>query len=169
MNIECILKREGGTKVDIGGTDYHFAPIADGRHVAFVENQIHMARFLSIPEAYRLAVDLAAQQAQQAQQAPQSATPISESTITSAPPRPITAIAPSAPAAPVVQAAPIVPVVPVEQTGAGNEESDDGEPVEDKSELRALLAAQYKEKFGKAPHGKWTAEKIEAALQGEAQ
>lgn len=54
MKIECKLKREGGTHVDLGKTKYHFAPLADGAHVALVEDEAHQDRFLSIPEAYRL-------------------------------------------------------------------------------------------------------------------
>lgn len=54
MKIECILKREGGSKVEIGGTEYHFAPQADGAHVAEVSNNGHIQRFLSIPEGYRI-------------------------------------------------------------------------------------------------------------------
>lgn len=54
MQIECILKREGGTVAEIGGIDYHFEPLADGAHVAEVENDDHVDRFLSISEGYRL-------------------------------------------------------------------------------------------------------------------
>jgi hypothetical protein len=54
MKIECILKRPGGTKVDLGGTEYHFAPQADGAHVAVVKENAHIQRFLSIPEGYRI-------------------------------------------------------------------------------------------------------------------
>lgn len=54
MKIECILKREGGSKVEIGSTEYHFAPQADGAHVAEVSNNGHIQRFLSIPEGYRI-------------------------------------------------------------------------------------------------------------------
>ena len=54
MKIECILKREGGSKVEIGGTEYHFAPQPDGAHVAEVSNNGHIQRFLSIPEGYRI-------------------------------------------------------------------------------------------------------------------
>lgn len=54
MQIECKLKRDGGTKVDMGTAQYHFAPLADGAHVAEVENEKHIDRFLSISEAYRL-------------------------------------------------------------------------------------------------------------------
>lgn len=54
MKIECILHREGGTKVNLGGVDYHFAPLEDGAHVADVEREDHQDRFLGISEAYRL-------------------------------------------------------------------------------------------------------------------
>ncbi|MBU9386636.1 hypothetical protein [Burkholderia multivorans] len=55
MKIECILRREGGTVVEMPGKTYHFAPWPDGRHVADVEIEAHIERFLSIPEAYRIA------------------------------------------------------------------------------------------------------------------
>lgn len=57
MLIECTIKRENGTFAEIGGVTYHFAPDAAGRHVATVENDEHIARFLSITEAYRWAKD----------------------------------------------------------------------------------------------------------------
>lgn len=52
MKIECKLHRKGGTRVTIEGVEYHFAPQADGRHVATVDNSKHAQRFLDIPEAY---------------------------------------------------------------------------------------------------------------------
>lgn len=54
MKIQCILKREGGTKAEIGGIEYHFEPLADGAHVAEVEREDHIDRFLSIPEGYKV-------------------------------------------------------------------------------------------------------------------
>jgi hypothetical protein len=54
MKIQCILNREGGSKVEIGGIEYHFAPQADGAHVADVRDNAHIQRFLSIPEGYRI-------------------------------------------------------------------------------------------------------------------
>lgn len=55
MKVKCLLKREGGTKVDIEGVQYHFAPDkATGNHVAEVKDKKHLARFLSISEAYEL-------------------------------------------------------------------------------------------------------------------
>lgn len=54
VNIECKLHRPGGTRAEIGGIEYHFAPQPDGAHVAGVADEAHVARFLSIPDAYRL-------------------------------------------------------------------------------------------------------------------
>ena len=54
MQIECKLKREGGSKVELGGILYHFLPLPDGAHVADVEREDHQDRFLSIAEGYRL-------------------------------------------------------------------------------------------------------------------
>lgn len=57
MKIECILKRQGGTHVDMGGVVYHFAPQPDGAHVADIEDNAHIQRFLGIPEGYRIYVE----------------------------------------------------------------------------------------------------------------
>lgn len=54
MKIECILRREGGTRAEIGGIEYHFEPLADGAHVAEIANDEHADRFLAIPEAYKV-------------------------------------------------------------------------------------------------------------------
>lgn len=58
MQIECILKRRGGTRASIEGVDYHFQPIdpSDEKtpHVAEVTNKKHAQRFLAIPEGYRI-------------------------------------------------------------------------------------------------------------------
>lgn len=53
MQIECKLKRAGGTTVPMGEKTYHFNPLDDGAHVAEVTIEEHIARFLSIPEGYR--------------------------------------------------------------------------------------------------------------------
>jgi len=52
MKIICKLKRAGGTKVELGKTTYHFVEDKDGDHVAEVTDEKHIARLLSIPEAY---------------------------------------------------------------------------------------------------------------------
>lgn len=54
MKIECKLKRDGGTHVTIGTTNYHFESQDDGAHVADVGVDAHVDRLLSIPEAYRM-------------------------------------------------------------------------------------------------------------------
>lgn len=58
MKIVCKLKREGGTKATIGSETYHFVQnlkdFPGGEHVAEVSNNKHLARFLSISEAYCL-------------------------------------------------------------------------------------------------------------------
>lgn len=54
MKIECKLHREGGTKVQLNGTEYHFEPKADGSHVADVSDEEHIAQFLAIPEGYKI-------------------------------------------------------------------------------------------------------------------
>lgn len=54
MKIQCILERKGGTVAEIGGIEYYFEPLEDGAHVAEVENEAHIDRFLSIAEAYKV-------------------------------------------------------------------------------------------------------------------
>ena len=48
MLIQCHIKREGGSLIDIGGTTYHFAPNEHGDHVCEVPVKKHVRRFLSI-------------------------------------------------------------------------------------------------------------------------
>ena len=48
MKLSCPVIREGGSFVELWGTEYHFAPMPDGCHVAEVENQKHQDRFLEI-------------------------------------------------------------------------------------------------------------------------
>lgn len=52
MKIRCKLIREGGTLIDIDGTEYHFADNGKGDHVVEVANPEHAKRLLSISEAY---------------------------------------------------------------------------------------------------------------------
>lgn len=61
MKIECTLKRKGGTEVTIDNKTYLFTPGQDkdgrdlpGPHICDVRDPKHVARFLSIPEAYRI-------------------------------------------------------------------------------------------------------------------
>lgn len=55
--IECILKRNGGTKVKFSGPEreYHFKPSdSDPRHVAVVDIETHAKQLLRIKEGYQL-------------------------------------------------------------------------------------------------------------------
>lgn len=53
MKIECLRHREGGTKIELDDTTYHFAPQPDGRHVAEVTKTSHIKILLGI-EAYAI-------------------------------------------------------------------------------------------------------------------
>lgn len=54
MKIACLGHRDGGTKVDIDGIEYHFEPLEDGAHVADVEDSSHIDRFLRIADHYKV-------------------------------------------------------------------------------------------------------------------
>lgn len=53
MKIECTLKRQGGTVIDLFGQTYHFQPDDSGSHVADVEDEQAIQRLLDIPESFR--------------------------------------------------------------------------------------------------------------------
>ncbi len=55
MKIESLLRRKGGTKVELDGVEYHFKPDADGREFADVANMDHVGIFASIREGFRVA------------------------------------------------------------------------------------------------------------------
>lgn len=59
MLIESKIKRPGGTRVPMpSGIEYHFKPeseSAEARHLCEVENEDDLARFLAIPEGYKIA------------------------------------------------------------------------------------------------------------------
>lgn len=52
--VECLLRRPGGTIVEIGSNAYHFKPDSEGRHIAIVTERDHAKRLRDIPEAYKL-------------------------------------------------------------------------------------------------------------------
>lgn len=197
--IECILRRAGGTKVDLDGTEYNFAPLDNGAHVAEVENERHEDRFLSIPEAYRVYRGKPYVRPND----PAYSTPA---------PKPVEAVKPvdDAPLGSSLHSAEYTigektysitelaykAIESGEMTVAEwNEQSDETRASDIDGVLNALqdefdqaeaakagnlaaelereaaeklrretLAAQYKEKTGSLPHGKWTADKIAEAL-----
>lgn len=173
MKIECKLKREGGTKAEIGGIVYHFAPLEDGAHVADVLNEKHQDRFLSISEAYRLY-----RGKEEAAPAPAAPLPPADIAIalmgSSQHPATFDFDGKTMHLAEVVALAHLDSGLSAEEW---NELSDDaradlideqldklaadaGEPKTDLAELRA----QYEAKFGKKPHPAMKAESIRAKL-----
>lgn len=54
--IECVARRQGGSRVTLGGIEYYFRPRPEEgitAHVAEVKNKSHTQRLLSITEGYR--------------------------------------------------------------------------------------------------------------------
>lgn len=55
MKIECTTLRKGGSRVLMKDkTEYHFAPQADGRHIAEVPDDDHISALLAVGPSYRL-------------------------------------------------------------------------------------------------------------------
>lgn len=53
QTIECLIKRQGGSIIELGDSKYHFKPNGDGNHVCDVPNEGHAAILLAIDTAYR--------------------------------------------------------------------------------------------------------------------
>lgn len=193
MYIECKLKREGGSKIEIGTTQYHFAPQPDGAHVALVENEDHQDRFLGISEGYRVyrgtekpaaaAVILAATTAVElgiGEHEEQSDEPAPAALTVSAQHDPIYTIhgKDHALADVTAQAAAANGLSADDWNSLSDEARADltdaqldvlaadtnGDGNVDASEGRAALVAQYQAKFGKKPHHKLSVDKIRAEL-----
>lgn len=188
MDIECKLKRTGGTRTSIETAEYHFAPRDDGAHVADVTIEAHVDRFLAISEGYCLYRGSAA-------------APKAEVTkATKAVPAPVVEAAPE-PEVVILLGSSTHPagfeihgktyalgdVVVLAQTASGldakewNELEEDsradlideeldklngaGQNAQpDEAAVRADLVAQYQAKFGTKPHYKLSVEKLRAKL-----
>lgn len=58
MKIQSIIERKNGTIITMDDETYHFKPArGDGRHICEVVDKAHIARFLSIPEGFRIPDD----------------------------------------------------------------------------------------------------------------
>ena len=53
QTIECLIKRHGGSIIELDDSKYHFKPNCDGDHVCDVPNEGHAAILLAIDTAYR--------------------------------------------------------------------------------------------------------------------
>ncbi|QMV32515.1 hypothetical protein 2A_00037 [Ralstonia phage Darius] len=179
MQIECILKRQGGTKVTLEGVEYHFAPLEDAAHVAEVESEPHCKRLLSIPEAYQ------PYRPASSTGAPQTLVPANK--LTNAETLLGSDVHPAVidlgdsrtvQLGDVVARAHSASGLTVEEWNALDADArhslidamlDTMADEMPQAPDRAALAEQYKAKFGKAPHGKWTVETIQQKLaSGEA-
>jgi len=55
MEIECLIRRKGGTDVTLGDTTIKFRPVEQGgAHIAKVDDKAHIGKLLAIPEAYAI-------------------------------------------------------------------------------------------------------------------
>jgi hypothetical protein len=193
MKIESILKRQGGTHADIGGISYHFEPLDDGAHVADVEQDGHIDAFLAIPEGYKVYHGKIAPKGKASTVVALKLVPItmpSKTTVPLAgseqhPPvfdvngRSFTQLEV------VAKAFAASGLTSDEWNDLGDDEraakiditlddmadADEIPTAADADEAvaadaRALLVSQYEEKFGKKPHYRLSAEKIQAELEG---
>ena len=53
QTIECLIKRQCGSIIELDDSKYHFKPNGDGYHVCDVPNEGHAAILLAIDTAYR--------------------------------------------------------------------------------------------------------------------
>lgn len=51
--IECLIKRAGGSVIELGAAKYHFKPNAEGDHVCEIADKGHADILLAIDTAYR--------------------------------------------------------------------------------------------------------------------
>lgn len=148
MQIESIIRRKDGTVVDFKPGLYHFKPQEeDGPHIADVEDVEHISRLLLITEGYReydpqLAIESVSLtgQLQPAQEDDEDADQ---------------------------QPAPVAPEEPAAAPSADPQPATESEAPQSGGTAdaeRDQLAAQYKARFGKMPHWKWSAGRIRDEL-----
>lgn len=53
QTIECLIKRQNGSIIELGDSKYHFKANGAGDHVCDVDNEDHAAILLAIDTAYR--------------------------------------------------------------------------------------------------------------------
>jgi hypothetical protein len=146
--VECILKRAGGSKVEMAdGTTYHFTPDQEGRHVAVVQDMSHVTRFMQIPEGYRI-LELISM----AEAAKEVVEPIKSGAITPA--------APAAPAAPAKAEA--TQPVQAEVAQALPQPAEDGVFTD---EQVATIRAIFEKELNRAPHHKAKPETMVAQIE----
>ena len=193
MKIECLAHREGGTRTDIGGIQYHFEPLADGAHVADVTETAHIDRFLSIAEGYK--VYHGTSKASAKTPAKSSAKVVEAQPEAKITPKPTGRLAGSSQHQPQYEfAGQIVTIADVvrkslEASGLTEDEWNDldederaakiditlddmadaadaaEEPAAEATDERLILANAYEVKFGKKPHYRASADTIRSQLE----
>jgi hypothetical protein len=178
MDIECKLIRPGGTHVRIETTDYHFLPLTDGAHVAAVESAAHQDRFLAIPEAYGVyrgkGKPVGKKAAAAAPQPASDAAPADQTLLGASGYLDGYEFAGKAYA--------FADIVALTQQASGLdaaawnalEEDARADLIDEQLDRlagdtqpdpeRTAFVEQYRAKFGKAPHGRWSLDKIREAL-----
>lgn len=187
MKIQCVLLRDGGTKTDLDGLLYHFEPLADGAHVAEIEIEAHIDRFLAIAEGYKIyhgklspkgkpqKLD-SVEVKRAATEAAENRTRLNGSEVhmqayeIHGVPYDINSIVQRAFKASGMTADEWNDLDRDDRHARIDMTLDDLEeqaPVEEEADTddRASLVVAYEARFGKKPHGKWTAEKIKSELE----
>lgn len=144
MMIESLIRRANGTQVTLGGVKYHFAPDSNGLHVANVENQDHMAKFLAVPTGYRLVLDSGLESQNR-----------------------VSVVTPAALYGPQnVDPATDTKVPEGDKSPEGQEQSQESDETSglDKHGRSQELIEQFTAKFGRQPHYSWSDERIQAEL-----
>lgn len=183
MKIQSIIKRNPPTRITLGGKVYQFTEDSEGRHVVDVADEEDIARLLSIPEGFRVVLDKDEKKADKIlDKHPQDDDPADEEV------KPIgSTVHPEeidlgnghvVGRDTAMELAIKENELTTEQWNALREDerhtmidsvldamaeelTTKDETKEEAKELdRDQLAGEYKERFGKAPHGKWSAEKI---------
>lgn len=143
MDIQCLLIRKGGTFAEFGGKEYHFAPNDLGDHVAHVDDDAAISRFLSIdPPAYRIYRRTADAQAAPA--------------VDETPVAPVQAATDADPAGANTDQSPD-PASSGQDDESGFHSADTNR---DGTVTRAEAKARYVSVFGKNPANKWSVDEI---------
>lgn len=194
MKVQSIIKRDPPTRIVMDGVVYQFEVDSEGRHVVEVKDEEHFSRLLSIPEGYRVVMEkdehktgksMAMHQQVDNKTVGENVEPIG-STVhpeeidlggghivsldvaveVAIKDNELTAVQWNALSEDerhaLIDAA--LDGMASHLEGKGDEQGGEIDTVELD---RDQLAAEYRERFGKAPHGKWSAEKILEALSKE--
>lgn len=138
MMIESIIRRAGGTRVDLDGKTYHFEPsdVHQGKHVCEVKSNKHIQKFLSVPEGFRLANADDEEEDFGGGEGGEGLGDVTGDTLG--------------------------------PEGGEDDGKEGGEELPEDDD-REGWAEIFEQKFGRRPHGKWDAERIQKELQASSE